>query len=441
MKTRQKQATRLPAGQTVWMLTTLMFVYGSAFAQPQAITVDEAVSLAESNHPSLRTVRAEATAAATELQESKALLWNNPQLNAEARQRRLGQINEPDVSRRDAAVGISQTFETGGQPKARRDAARASLSASEAAIEATRREVRAEAAQRFFRVLALQQRAKMEEDSLELLQRASTTVQKRVTAGEDSRLDGNLASVEAERSANQLAQVREQLLQARSALATTLQLPPGSLPQAGGELAITAPAYTQEDLLTIAAKHPKLQAASAREQAAQSRLALERASRSPDVTVGLSYSPERGIDTRDRITTLSVSVPLPLFRRNEGAIGRATSDVERSRVERESVARESESTVRLLWQQQASLQNRVERLRRSVLSKLDENQRLSFKALQAGEIGLGQYLLVRRQTLDAQRDLIDATAELLQTRIDLEAAGGWPENLPPIGVPTSTNTR
>lgn len=308
-------------------------------------------------------------------------------------------------------------------------------------MELTRRELRAEAEQRFYRVLSLQKRVKMEEDALDLLQRASKSVQQRVIAGEDSRSDGNLAAVEAERSANHLAEVQEQLSQARSALATTLRLPHSAAPLVTGDLIISEPAYTLEELLIIAAKHPKLQAAGAREQAAQSHLSLERATRSPDLTVGLSYSPDRGVDATDRITMLSLSVPLPLFRRNEGAIGRAVSDVERSRLERESAAREIESTVRLLWQQQASLRRRVARLGEFVLSKVDENQRLSFKALEAGEIDLGQYLLVRRQSLDAQGDLLDVTAELLQTRVELEAAGGWPGSLPPIGVTTRTETK
>lgn len=412
-----------------------------ACAQSPALTVDEAVALAEMNHPLLEIARAEASAAAAELQESKALLWNNPALSTEIRQRQLGQHDAHDVSRFDDAVGINQVFETGGQPKARRDATRASLSASEAMIEVTRREVRAEAEQRFYRVLSLQKRVKMEEDALDLLQRASNAVQQRVIAGEDSRLDGNLAAVEAERSANHLAEVREQVSQARSALATTLRLPLSAAPLVTGNLIISEPTYTLDELLIIAARHPKLQAASAREQAAQSHLSLERATRSPDLTVGLSYSPERGVDATDRIAMLSLSVPLPLFRRNEGAIGRAVSDVERSRLERESAAREIESTVRLLWQQQASLRGRVARLGEFVLSKVDENQRLSFKALEAGEIDLGQYLLVRRQTLDAQGDLLDVTAALLQTRVELEAAGGWPGSLPPIGVATRTETK
>lgn len=86
-----------------------------------------------------------------------------------------------------------------------------------------------------------------------------------------------------------------------------------------------------------------------------------------------------------------------------------------------------------LWLRMQSLQQRVERLQSAVLPSLEENQRLSFKALQAGEIGLSQFLLVRRQALDGRRDLLEARTELRLVRIALETAAGWPSELPPLG--------
>lgn len=415
----------------IWQGVLLaVLIHQTCAAQNAPMTLNEALARAEAVHPSLRIARADVDAARAEANDAKAWVWNNPQVGVELRQRRLGQVSEPAVSRRDAALGISQTFETGGQPAARRHATQATLGAAQASVEGARRELRAQITEKFYRTLMLQARVRTEEQAQELLERAAAVVAKRFKAGEDSRLDGNLALVEAERSAHQLAQIRSQLTQASLALAAALQLPPGIAPEVVGETDVRPTPYGENDLLAAAARHPRLLAATASEQAAQSRLAMERGARSPDLTVGLNYSPERGVDTKDRVTTLSISVPLPLFRNNEGAIGRAAGEAERSRVERESLARALDGTVRSLWRQQQDLVQRVERLRQTMLPSVVENQQLSLKALQAGEIGLGQYLLVRRQVLDAQRDLLDATAELLQTRTELEAAAGWPEVLP-----------
>ena len=99
-------------------------------------------------------------------------------------------------------------------------------------------------------------------------------MRKRVIAGEDSRLDGNLASVEAERSQNQLTVLQEQLLEARAELAALLQLPPADLPEASGAIEVAPTKHPLEALLASAANRPYLRSLELREQAARSRLDL-----------------------------------------------------------------------------------------------------------------------------------------------------------------------
>jgi cobalt-zinc-cadmium efflux system outer membrane protein len=131
---------------------------------------------------------------------------------------------------------------------------------------------------------------------------------------------------------------------------------------------------------------------------------------------------------RERLTTVTVSLPLPLFRRNATGIGRAASELNQAQIERQAATRNTASDVRALWQGLQSLTARVEALQKTVLPALQENQRLSVKSLQAGEIGLFQLLVVNRQVLDGRRDLIDAQTELRTTRIELERAAGWSDS-------------
>ena len=57
-----------------------------------------------------------------------------------------------------------------------------------------------------------------------------------------------------------------------------------------------------------------------------------------------------------------------------------------------------------------------------MLPALADNQQLSIKSQQAGQIGLLELIVVSRQSLDARRDLIDALADYQSTRIALELA-------------------
>ena len=155
-------------------------------------------------------------------------------------------------------------------------------------------------------------------------------------------------------------------------------------------------------------------------------LELERASRYPDVTVGLFTGRDGPPDMRENIVGLSVSVPLPLFRRNEAGVGRALTELTQVQVERQAAERDVGAAVRAQWQRLGQLQARASRLRESVLKTLEDNQRLSQRALSEGEIGVAELLLVNRQVAETRRELLEADTELRQARIALERAAGWP---------------
>ena len=390
------------------------------------LTLAEAMRLAESAHPIVRTREAQLDAAEGSRREASALLFNNPELSTEGTRRRVG---PPDGSRTEWTVGIAQPFETGGQQSRRREAAAAGLDALRAEIEDARRQARADAATRFFAVLAAQRRVQLEQRSVELFDSSAQAVAKRRAAGEDTRLDANVAVVEAERSRNALALAGEKLIEARSELATAVQLPPSALPEVAGDVVAAvgdALPYSLDQLLASAQAMPRQRALLARQDAARAKLGVERASRYPDVTVGLHVGREGPSDSRERLTTLSISVPLPLFKRNDAAIGQALTEMTQAEVERTSVLRDSEARVRQLWSRLTSQRERVQRLQRVMLPASTDNQQLSVKSRQAGQIGLLDQLIVNRQTLDAERDLNDLLADVQTTRIELEHVAGWP---------------
>lgn len=396
----------------------------SSASELRRLTLDEAWHLAEQANPMLRTAKANLAGAEGQYKDAQSVLWNNPVLSSERTRRRVVPTGLPDQRFGEWNVGITQTFEIAGQRSHRRDATQFDLEATREDIAEARRELRAAIELRFAHVLGLQKRIELERDGLKLIEDVEAAVGKRVRAGEDSRLDGNLASVEAERARNQLALLNEQLTEARAELAAIMQLPPATLPEAVGDLAVTSSPYSLADLLAQVAARPKLRSFDLREQAARSKLNLERASVYPDVTVGLTTGREGPGDARERLTTLSVSVPLPLFKRNAAGIGRATTELAQAQIERQAATRDAEAQIRALWQKLESLRIRAKRLTESVLPRLDENKQLSTTSFRAGEIGLLQLVVVNRQLIDARRDYLDAIAEFMQTRIALEQAAG-----------------
>jgi cobalt-zinc-cadmium efflux system outer membrane protein len=388
------------------------------------LTLEEAWRVAEQSNPALQSAQAGRLAAEGQFADSRALLWHNPELSYEINRRTAPQAGGADQRYREWAMGLSQTFEIAGQKQHRLNAARDDLAATDATIAELRQQLRADVEERFVKVLALQRRIAIERENLKLVENSSQAIGKRVTAGEASRIEGNVAKVEAERTRNQLAALDEQLVTVQAELAQVLQLQPDARPEVRGEL--TRPASYQRDaLIEQATQRPQLAAQLKRENAARSRLDLERASAYPDVTVGLNIARDGPSDLRERVIGMSVSVPLPLFKRNQSGIGKAMSELTQVQIERQAGERDIRAAVLAQWTRYQQLISRSNRLKSAVLPPLEDNLRLSQIAFQAGEIGLTDLLLVNRQVLDGRRDMLDVETELRFAQIALERAAGW----------------
>ncbi len=398
----------------------------NAAARP--LSLDEAWRLAEQVNPALRRKAAQQAATDGAAQDASALLFNNPEVSWDGTRREVPRPDLPDERRKEWHAGISQTLEIAGQRGHRMAAAGASRTAQAAEFDTLRRDVRAGVAQQFYRVLALQQRVEIETQALALFEQTALAIAKRRAAGEDTKLDANVAAVEAERARSQLDAARETLIDARTELAAALQWPGDRPMDAAGDLAdsLDQSLPPLDRLLADLPTQPRQRALAAQEDGARARLDLERAIRVPDVTVGLSVGREGPVDARERLTTLSVSVPLPFFKRNASGIGQARSDLDQAQIERQTSLRDGEASVRALSARLRSLQGRVQRLQRVVAPTLADNEALSRKSQRAGQIGLLELIVVSRQTLDARRDLVDALLEFQNTRFALAQAAGLP---------------
>ena len=392
------------------------------------LTLLEALARATLANPALRAKQAQLAAAEGLNTDASALLFNNPQLSVDKTRRLVPQAGTGPERRNEWNGGLSQAFETGGQGGFRRETAATALEALRYEISDVQRQVRSDVSSRFYRVLALQQRVDLEAQALKLFDDAAAAVQKRRSAGEDTKLDANVALVEAERARNQSAQAQEQLTEERAELASRLQLVGSALPLAQGDLIPRGIGFALSDLLNSLDAQPRLLALAAREKSANARYRLESASRSPDVTVGLNVGREGSLGARERLTSLSLSVPLPLFKRNAAGIGQASSEATQAQIARESAQRDVRAHVVSLWSRLTSQEQRVSRLQTVVLPALTENLSLSVNSRQAGQIGLLELIVVNRQALDARRDLIEALSEYHSTRAALELEAGWPKH-------------
>jgi cobalt-zinc-cadmium efflux system outer membrane protein len=177
--------------------------------------------------------------------------------------------------------------------------------------------------------------------------------------------------------------------------------------------------YDAASLLAAAAGRPEVQALQAQRHEAEAEARLGRGLAWPDVTPAVRYERDEG----DHVLWAGVTVTLPLFDRGQqlGAVARARRD---------GLLLETEARTRALQGQvQGALA--LHELRLAAVAELAANaatladsEALARRSYEVGQIGLGELLLVRRETAEARRLWLDSLLELAQARAELDAMSG-----------------
>ncbi len=230
-----------------------------------------------------------------------------------------------------SALQVSIPIELGGKRRARVDAATAEMRVAAAELAAGRLRVQAEVVAAFHEVYLAQKRLELATQTSASARQSSQSASARVIAGKISPVEETRAKVAEANLQVEAIQARSELAEARLKLSLllggdlvalpTLAAPDLPLPSAVSDAAISAGL----------AQAPTLQrgAADLESRAAAARLA--RSQRYPDVSLIVGQKRE-GVG-RERQTILGLSVPLPIFDRNHGAIREADRRIDKSRAE------------------------------------------------------------------------------------------------------------
>jgi cobalt-zinc-cadmium efflux system outer membrane protein len=307
------------AAALVWIL----FSNGStAQISSPRITLDEAIQLALQHNHNLLAART--TVQQNEAQEITANLRPNPTLFTDWEYLPLvhvegGVINYLENST-EGDIGISYLFERGKKRQHR-------LTAAKDATTVTRFQVTDSERTLTFQVAQLFINAQLADSALDLAQQILKSYQATVQLSEAVFKSGGMSENDFLKINLQLLQFQQDVEQARLAKAQALsdlrqQLGYESVPASydvGGSFEYQPLRLNLEELQAKALENrPDLRAATSGITAANSQHALAKANSKVDVTGTLNYSHVNGISA----VTFNVSVPLPIFDRNQGEIAR-----------------------------------------------------------------------------------------------------------------------
>ena len=255
-----------------------------------------------------------------------------------------------------------------------------------------------------------------------LLAQELKVVDKRIQAGDAAQLDRFAAEAALAQSRASLTQAKGRQQAARSDLAArfpVLRLPK-SVRLAEPTPIPTAAEQWQQDIVS---QSHGLIAAQTESRRWQAEMARQSAYERPNPTVGVFYGQERGGE--EHILRLGISVPLPgEARRADTRAARAQAESANAREAAESRRTQAEA---LGTYEAAVNAYDVWRQAQAAASSMGRNAAMVSKAYAAGETGLNELLIARRQAVEATlaARLAQADAREAHLRLLLDAHQLW----------------
>jgi len=171
----------------------------------------------------------------------------------------------------------------------------------------------------------------------------------------------------------------------------------------------------QQELQRLMRESPELAAAMADVEAA--RWAVQRACAEvvPDVDVQAVLQDDRG--TGGTNANLQVSLPLPIWNRNQGGIRKARAEATAAQRVADRVALDLQARLATAYQQYSSAQNQVEQYTKEggILDKSRRTLELIRAGYRAGEFGVLDLLTAQRTYFTTNLAYLDAIGQLTQS--------------------------
>ena len=381
-------------------------------AQAQTLTLDSALQTAFANNPDLAAAQWEIDIAQGGRQQ--AGLIPNPVASWD--------VEDTRRDSRTTSIKISQALELGGKRGARIDVASRVQDAAALTLEQRRNTLRAEVIDNYYGALRAQERLDLAQRSMAVAERGLVVANGRVTAGKAS-------PVEATRAQVQVSEIRLELDRAQIGLADAYRRLAASTGSAAPNFqavatqnlsAPTVPSATQ--LLARLEQTAELRLAELSILQNEASVGLEKAQRIPDLDVSIGSQYDASV--RERVNLVGVSMPIPLFNRNQGNILAATRRADQARDLRNAAELRLRTETRQaldLWQ---TANTEVRAFNQQILPAAQSAVDSATRGFEMGKFGFLDVLDAQRTLIAARTQYLTATAQATDAWVRIERIYG-----------------
>jgi outer membrane protein, heavy metal efflux system len=378
----------------------------------EPLTLEAALALARERSPRVVAARARVAEAQARLKGATPLFRENPVLEWSQ-----GPRTSPSGDTQDRDLALSQALDWPHARSARVDSAKAEVEREAAASQDVLRQTLRDVAAAYLDAVRSEARLRQAEAEQAIAEELAQIARRRHASGDVAALDVNVSEGAHARAK---AEVREGQAVRTDALATLqnlLGLPAAQPIRVAGLGPDERPAV---DLQAALEQRPDVRALVHAAAQADSDLRLGRALAWPQL--GLTVRHER--EQADNILMGGVTVTLPLFDRGQAVRAEAEARAARLRGELEALRRRAAVEAAAAMTAYEHRRAAVHELQATALPLLEDNERLARRSYEEGEMGLGDVLLIRRETIETRRALLDQEHAAALARIDVLFATG-----------------
>ncbi|MFO3427803.1 TolC family protein [Legionella pneumophila serogroup 1] len=403
----------------------LLLLYASLATAGKAWTLQEITQMAFANNKDLKAARYNVAIAKARLLQ--AGLWPNPSLNLSNNDDRLFN-DEGEYSR---SAGFNQAFPISGRIAKQKTVARLDVLKTMAEIREAERQLSAKVANAFYAAMITERRTQQVNYLLRINQELVDVIHNRYHAAEISKLDENAARIEYLR----IGQEKHLLHSLRISQYALLNQLMGR--EANSPLSLKMDFIAERTLLKL----PRLKALALKNRPDRQSIALSieranadrrlaKAERFADWTVGLGVQQDKIVveegppQPADRTLGVTLSVPLPLFNRNQGRILEASHTGTQAIMALRALNLSIETEVTSNYGQLKALQMSLRETQQVSLKLAVENVTLARDSYENGQISFLNVLQVQKQQNDLQTTYLNTLEKYLQVYVALCTAIG-----------------
>ena len=385
------------------------------------LSLRQALALALLHNPDLAASSWEVRA--REAEALQAGLLPNPELGLEM-ENLAGSGGFAGTDAAETTVTLSQLVELGAK-RTRRQAA-AALEAKLAGwdFEAKRLDVLTATATSFVAALAAQERFAQAEELTRLAESFFRTVSERVAAGKVSPMERTRAQVPLAEAHVALDRARLTLAAARRELAGHWAAGTATFGRLVGSLERIDPVPPEALLTALLDQNPDVARWNTEQGQRQARLGLERANAIPDLTL---FVGGRNLqETGDNALVAGLSIPLPLFNRNQGGIAAARAARSKARAAGRAAYSQAIASLAAGYRDLSAAFSEAKTLQTQILPAAEQSFEAADLGYREGKFGFLEVLDAQRTLFEVRGQHIEALAAYHRARAGLERLIGAP---------------